>query len=74
MHAQDCLRRMDFGALRDDRVIGAAQSFMVNCVCFETRLAEQDGAFSRKVLVDLESQALISRGKSTVPSRVSSAA
>ena len=39
-----------------------------------TRFAELYGTFARKVLVDFKFQALTSRGNSTVPSRVSSAA
>src|SRR5258707_11044217 len=40
----------------------------------ETRSAKDRRVFCRKILVDFELQALISSGKSTVPSRVNSAA
>ena len=42
--------------------------------CFETRPTKDRCVFCWKILVDFELQALISRGKSTVPSRVNSAA
>ena len=38
------------------------------------RFAKQRGMFRRKIFVDLELQALVSSGKSTVPSRANSAA
>src|SRR6266853_2271675 len=41
---------------------------------FETRPTKDGRVFCRKILVDFDLQALISSGKSTVPSRVNSAA
>ena len=61
-------------AFGDHPVIGAAEPLFVHRVGFETPFAEKGCGFSREVLVNLKFQALTSKGKSTVPSRVSSAA
>jgi hypothetical protein len=43
-------------------------------VRFVTRIAKYRGVFCRQILIHFELQALVSRGRSTVPSRASSAA
>jgi len=61
-------------AFGDHPVIGASQPLLVYRVGFKASFAEKDCILCRQVLVNLEFQALTSSGKSTVPSRVSSAA
>jgi hypothetical protein len=59
--------------LGEHRIAGTREFLVGDCVRFETRTAKDRSVFCWKILVDFELQALISSGKSTVPSRVSSA-
>lgn len=57
-----------------NRVIGAGEVFVANRVGLKANPLEKLGVLLREVFVDLEFQTLDSRGRFTVPSRVSSAA
>jgi hypothetical protein len=62
-------------ASREQRRQGGHHHLMVgDCIRFETLSTKDRRVFCWKILVDFELQALISSGKSTVPSRVHSAA
>ena len=58
----------------DNRVIVSRQVFAGNGVRVKSCLFQDGSVFEREILVDFELQALVSRGRSTTPSRVSSAA
>jgi hypothetical protein len=59
---------------RHQHAIFRAATFVGDRIRFETRSAKDRRVFCWKIVVDFELQALISSGKSTVPSRVNSAA
>src|SRR5579859_1467672 len=61
-------------ANEDNRIVSSRKVFVGNCVCLESCASEDGRVFGWEIFVDLEIQALVSRGRSTVPSRVSSAA
>ena len=60
--------------LGEHRIAGTREFLVGDRIRFETRPTKDRRVFCRKILVDFELQALISSGKSTVPSRVNSAA
>ncbi len=60
--------------LGEHRITGTREFFVGDRIRFETRPTKDRRVFCWKILVDFELQALISNGKSTVPSRVNSAA
>ena len=60
--------------LGEHRITGTREFFVGDRIRFETRPTKDRRVFCWKILVDFEFQALISNGKSTVPSRVNSAA
>jgi hypothetical protein len=55
--------------LEEHRIAGTREFLVGDRIRFETRSAKDRRVFCRKILVDFELQALISSGKSTVPSR-----
>jgi hypothetical protein len=62
-------------ATRGEHRFAGNREFLVgDRICFETRPTKDRRVFRRKVLVDFELQALISSGKSTVPSLTNTAA
>jgi hypothetical protein len=60
--------------LGEHRIAGTRKFLVGDRIRFETRPPKDRCVFCWKILVDFELQALISSGKSTVPSRVNSAA
>jgi len=60
--------------LGEHRIAGTREFLVGDRIRFETRPAKDRRVFCWKILVDFEFQALISSGKSAVPSRVNSAA
>src|SRR6266480_565425 len=60
--------------LGEHRIAGTREFLVGDRIGFETRPTKARRAFCWKILVDFELQALISSGKSTLPSRVNSAA
>jgi hypothetical protein len=60
--------------LKEHRIGGTRELLVGDRIRFETRPTKDRRLFCWKILVDFELQALISSGKSTVPSRVNSAA
>jgi len=58
----------------EHRIAGNREFLVADSIRFETRPTKDRRVFCWKILVDFELQALISSGKSTVPSRVNSAA
>jgi len=70
-HQHTIFRAATFGEYR----IASTRKFLVgDRSCFEACLAKDRRVFCWKIFVDFKLQALISSGKSTVPSRVNSAA
>jgi hypothetical protein len=60
--------------LGEYRIASSRKSLVGDRICFEACLAKDRRVFCWKIFVDFKLQALISSGKSTVPSRVNSAA
>jgi len=60
--------------LGEHRIAGTREFLVGDRIRLETRPTKDRRVFCWKILVDFELQALISSGKSTVPSRVNSAA
>jgi len=60
--------------LGEHRIAGTREFLIGDRIRFEACTAKDRCVFCWKILVDFELQALISSGKSTVPSRVNSAA
>ena len=70
-HQHTIIRAATLGEHR----IASTRKFLVrDRICFEACLAKDRRVFCWKIFVDFKLQALISSGKSTVPSRVNSAA
>ena len=67
-------RDLRAAALGEHRIAGTREFLVGDRIRFETRPRKDRRVFCWKILVDFELQALISSGKSTVPSRVNSAA
>ena len=67
-------KRIHAATLGEHRIAGTREFFFGDRIHFETRPTKDRRVFCWKILVDFELQALISSGKSTVPSRVNSAA
>ena len=70
-HQHAILRAATLG---EHRIAGTREVLVGDRIRFETRPTKDRRVFCWKILVDFELQALISSGKSTVPSRVNSAA
>ncbi len=70
-HQHAILRAATLG---EHRIAGTREVLVGDRIRFETRPTKDRRVFCWKTLVDFELQALISSGKSTVPSRVNSAA
>jgi len=60
--------------LGEHRIAGTREIPVEDRIRFKTRPAKERRVFCWKILDDFELQALVSTGKSTVPSRVNSAA
>ena len=60
--------------LGEHRIVSTRKFLVGDRICFEACLAKDRRVFCWKIFVDFKLQALISSGKSTVPSRVNSAA
>jgi len=61
-------------ALEERRIRCSRKPLFGDCCRFKACVAEYPRAFFREILVDFEFQALVSSGRSTVPSRASAAA